>query len=369
MVALVGASLFSNIGIGEFYTESPGSTLKIAIANELLEDRATFYGRLHPDTRMIRGDITEDATFNRVISEAIKSGVNVVMATPPCQGMSIAGTSGRAHKDDPRNYLIKSVVRAIQIIKPRFAVIENVAGLGNTEIDNCGQPINMIDYITEQLSPLQYFTTVNRVNAADYGTPQHRKRMFVLIRRGGIWAMPKPTVSKHRTVKEAIAHLPSVEAGQAGPLPWHAVGRISQRHRAMMRHTPPGKSAYDNNNPAFRPIMLDRMSGKMREIIAFPNAYKRIQWDEPAPTITMSSGSISSQNNVHPGRPLPDGNWSDARPLTIREISVLSGLPENWLDQYPAVDPIFNEKFFRQVIGECVSPDVIKAIFNSLQGS
>ena len=49
-----------------------------------------------------------------------------------------------------------------------------------------------------------------------------------------------------------------------------------------------------------------------------------MHWDKPAPTITMKNGSISSQNNVHPGRLLPNGTYSDARVLTVAELSILT---------------------------------------------
>lgn len=69
---------------------------------------------------------------------------------------------------------------------------------------------------------------------------------------------------------------------------------------------------------------------------------------------------------THPGRQLTENIWSDARPLSVREISILTGLPENWLDDQYEDHPVFNERFFRQVIGESVSPQVIRAIFDSI---
>ena len=52
-----------------------------------------------------------------------------------------------------------------------------------------------------------------------------------------------------------------------------------------------------------------------------------MNWDRPAPTVTMRNEIISSQENVHPGRELPDGTWSDARVLSLRELLIVSSLP------------------------------------------
>ncbi len=361
MIALRGLSLFANVGIGEYYTEHDGSNLRVVVANELIRERAEFYRRLHPDTTMIQGDITEPSIWNQIIKEAQLNRVNFVMATPPCQGMSKAGMMD---PDDPRNKLIKCAVQAIEILKPEYALIENVCEMQNTDIEDNGKQVNIIRYVINKLEPLGYVISVSKVDAADYGTPQHRKRLLLLISRGEVWQMPPPSIKKI-TAREAIGHLPSLDTGQS-EIPWHSVGRLASHHVEWMKHTPTGATAFDNMNPDHRPRMVDKKTGQMRDIKAFRTCYKRIKWDSPAPTITMCSGSISSQNNVHPGYRLPDGTYSDARPLTVREISILTGLPENWLDHYQEDEKIFDEHFFRSVIGECVPPKLISSALSTI---
>jgi DNA (cytosine-5)-methyltransferase 1 len=99
----------------------------------------------------------------------------------------------------------------------------------------------------------------------------------------------------------------------------------------------------------------------MRMIKGFKTTYKRIDWDRPAPTITMMNGSINSQNNVHPGSPNDDGTYSDARTLTIRELLILCGLPSDWFDSYTDM----NENFLRKVIGECFPPKMCLEIMKT----
>ena len=98
---LVGLSLFSNVGIGEAMLSD--INIEIAVANEIDKKRAQFYKNLYPKTNMICGDIRDDKIYNAIISSSIKSEVDFIIATPPCQGMS---TIGNKDPLDARNYLI-----------------------------------------------------------------------------------------------------------------------------------------------------------------------------------------------------------------------------------------------------------------------
>ena len=84
-----GLSLFSNVGIAETYLHEVG--VDIVVANELLRERARFYQHLYPECEMIQGDITDASVYNQVITSAKSKNVEFLIATPPCQGMSIAG--------------------------------------------------------------------------------------------------------------------------------------------------------------------------------------------------------------------------------------------------------------------------------------
>ena len=72
---------------------------------------------------MITGDITDAEIYNEIIIKARYEGVDFILATPPCQGMSCAG---RKDPQDPRNSLIFYAIKAIKDLKPRFVLLENV---------------------------------------------------------------------------------------------------------------------------------------------------------------------------------------------------------------------------------------------------
>ena len=116
-----GLSLFANVGIAETYLDQVG--VDIVLANELLPNRAKFYEHLHPECNMICGDITDEEIYQKIIDEANLNNVEFILATPPCQGMSIAG---QMDPEDPRNYLITYAVNAIRDIGPQFVLMENV---------------------------------------------------------------------------------------------------------------------------------------------------------------------------------------------------------------------------------------------------
>jgi DNA (cytosine-5)-methyltransferase 1 len=76
----------------------------------------------------------------------------------------------------------------------------------------------------------------------------------------------------------------------------------------------------------------------------------------------MRNDAISSQRNVHPGRLLKDGTYSDARVLTPLELFILTSLPKDW--GIPDDTP---EILIRQVIGESIPPLMIKAIVGGIK--
>ena len=338
-----GLSLFSNVGIGETYLEQIG--IEIIVANELLEDRAEFYKKVYPKTQMICGDITDPEIYSQIIESS--RGVDLLMATPPCQGMSAANAMKKPN--DPRNSLIKKVVAAINDLDPTYILIENVRAMQKTFINHNGSAIGILEFIKQNISP-DYEMHCKVLNSSDLGTPQHRKRLITLISKGGVWKHPE-SLGTTTTVRQAIGHLPSLESEEKTDIPWHFGRKHNSNHILWMKNTPTGKTAFDNR--IHYPKTRDKDTGMMRRIKGFRTTYKRIEWDEPSPTIGMTNGAINSQNNVHPGSLLEDGTYSDARVLSVKEIVILCGLPETHYDKYEGKTA---ENFLRHVLGECFPP-------------
>ena len=104
--------------------------IDIVVANELIERRANLYKAISPETDVICGDITDKNIFNKII-DSCPEKVDFLLASPPCQGMSVAGKNRcqKTMESDKRNYLITYVVKVIKLTNPDYVLIENVPAL------------------------------------------------------------------------------------------------------------------------------------------------------------------------------------------------------------------------------------------------
>lgn len=370
---LRGLSLFANVGIAEAYLQEVG--VDILIANELIEDRARFYSDIYQGSHMIVGDITNDELRTKIVDEAINKEVDFILATPPCQGMSMAGN--RAEFDE-RNQLIYYAVDVVLRVKPKFVFIENVPTILRTKIVVNGETMLIPKYLHSVLADY-HFNDETLVKAMDHGVPQMRERnIFLLVRNDIDLTWNFPNAQPHITLQEAIGDLPSLdpllregldftlekfpsyEIKRAKGLEvskWHYPPKHSWKQVEWMLHTPTGKSAI--YNPVYYP---QKANGT--HVVAHHNHYRRMYWDKPARTITQNNGVISSLACVHPGRPFElNGEilYSDPRVLSIYELLIVSSLPNDW-----AIPDWASESFIRKVIGEGIPSMLVKEIMQSL---
>lgn len=370
---LIGLSLFANVGVAEAYFKEIG--INIVVANELLDKRAKFYSDVYPETNMIIGDITNDLIRSEIVNKSIDNHVDFIIATPPCQGMSVAGNRSEF---DVRNQLIYYAVDVIKRVNPKYVLIENVPTILKTKIDVEGNIMLIPEYLKLELSNYK-FNQDSLIKAMDYGVPQMRERNIFLLVRDDIdfsWEFPKK--QKQITLAEAIGHLPSLDPllreGIEFTLEkfpdfetkkneglkiskWHYPPKHSWKQVEWMMHTPTGKSAIYNE--IFYP-----QKDNGTPVVAHHNHYRRMYWDKPSRTITQNNGVISSLACVHPGRPYFSNNetlYSDPRVLTIYELLIVSSLPSDW-----NIPEWADESFIRKVIGEGIPAKLVKSILEEL---
>ena len=368
-------SLFANIGVAEAYLKETHN--EVVLANELIKRRVDLYSKIYPDTFTICGDITEEKIRAEIVKKSLELGVELVMATPPCQGMS---TAGQQNENDIRNELICQVVNVCKQIKPKYIFIENVPLFFRTYITINGCKILIPDYL-ERVLGTDYLTEMKVINTADYSVPQTRERALILMSRKDQkykWVVPKKD-EKKITMRDSIGELPILdpfvkdvsETELLKMFPhfyerkqiaekisvWHKPPEHIKRQVIAMMHTPSGCTAFDNK--IYFPKKEDGTPVK-----GYRNTYKRQNWDTAAYTVTMDNRKISSQNNVHPGRKyIQDGEelYSDARTLTLYEIMKIMTLPDNW-----PVPVNTSEAFLRRIIGEGIPPLFVKKVFEEL---
>ena len=203
--ALKIISLFAGAGGMDLGFKNAG--FDIMWANDFDPDSVKTYRR-NFGNHIVLGDIEKIRTNN------MPDNPDVVIGGFPCQGFSIANL-GRS-VDDSRNKLYKQMLRVIRVKKPKYFVAENVAG-----ILTLGKGIVM-QKIIKDFRSIGYKVDYKLLNAADYGVPQARRRVFIIGNRLNLEnPFPKQShqapaqenglfndlLENHITTKEAIGFL------------------------------------------------------------------------------------------------------------------------------------------------------------------
>jgi DNA (cytosine-5)-methyltransferase 1 len=148
-------------------------------------------------------DLTGDEIRQR--SNIIGTDIDVICGGAPCQGFSMIG---KRALDDPRNELVAHFVRLVLELQPKYCVFENVKGL------TVGKHTVILKEMIEALYNGGYGVVLpyRILNAADYGVPQNRHRLFLIAARS---EMPVPaypdSVMECATVREALSDLPDAD--------------------------------------------------------------------------------------------------------------------------------------------------------------
>jgi DNA (cytosine-5)-methyltransferase 1 len=130
--------------------------------------------------------------------------IDVLCGGAPCQGFSLIG---RRALDDPRNHLVFHFVRLVGELRPKYFVFENVKGL------TVGTHKRFLSEIVDEMTSIGYDILMpwQVLNAADFGVPQDRRRLFLIGARRGLPLPSYPKSSGSVTVKQAIGDLPDAD--------------------------------------------------------------------------------------------------------------------------------------------------------------
>ena len=141
----------------------------------------------NPGMKIIHKDIR---TFQspEIIRQICGDLPDVIIGGPPCQGFSVAGPGSKDPKD-PRNSLFQNFVLWVESLCPPMFIMENVKGIFSRKN---ADGIRVIDIIQNAFEAIEYRTEVWQLNAAEYGVPQLRERVFIIGNRVGISEVGKP---------------------------------------------------------------------------------------------------------------------------------------------------------------------------------
>ena len=325
-------SLFSCAGVGCYGFKKAG--FECIATNELIERRLNvqkFNNKCRFDSGYICSDITTEETKSLILGEIKKweklgnDRVDVLIATPPCQGMSVANHK-KADDEIKRNSLVVESIELIQGIHPRFFIFENVAAFMKT---GCTAPDGTIkaigDVIWEELSD-KYVIVSRILNFKNYGSNSSRTRTVVIgvSKELSEHVAPielYPQYKNEKTLREIIGNMPSLEWGQISDDDFYHVFRTyPEEMRLWIHDLKEGESAFDNEDPLKRPHKV--VDGEV-----IPNQrkngdkYTRQYWDRVAPCIHTRNDQLASQNTIHP---------TEDRVFSIRELMRIMTIPDDF---------------------------------------
>ena len=165
-------SLFSGCGGLDLGLIQAG--FEIVVANDKMPEAVRTYER-NIGKNIILGDLREKETRKKILDIAKPGDIDLVVGGPPCQGFS---TLGDKLSCDPRNNLFDSFADMVSILKPKYLLMENVKAMTTMY---GGQ---FKDYVIQKFSDLGYDVSYVVLNAAEYGVPQNRERVFFFWNKG-----------------------------------------------------------------------------------------------------------------------------------------------------------------------------------------
>lgn len=266
----------------------------------------------------ILGDIRDISPESLLRETNMKAGEPfLVCGGPPCQPFSTAGK--RLGINDPRGSLFRDFVRMIDVIRPRFFVMENVKGLMSAllkDADGKNTETKVLDIILDEFRKLNYKTVYGVLDAVNYGVPQFRER-FVLIgsRDNEDIFLPVPTHFhvhqnsnyRWRTLGDTIRDLENLEG---------ECGAFSESRLKYLKMIPEGGNW--KNLP--EEIMQEAMGGAFHSGGGKVGFYRRLSYSQPSPTVVTSPVQKATMM-CHPTKD---------RPLSVAEYARIQQFPDDW---------------------------------------
>lgn len=310
--------LFAGVGGLSLGFEKKG--FDVVLANEYDASIAASYIANHKNTKMIVGDITSldlEDTFGKLAGT-----IDVVIGGPPCQGFSQKGQRKTIH--DERNFLFKYYVSVVELVNPKYFVMENVPNLLTAEGGYFRHEIE------ELFNKLGYSLEYGVLNASDYGVPQNRRRAVIIGKLNG--DAPKLPVPKRNdvTIWDAISDLAYLESGEGSEEQEYKYPAESDYEKMLRKDS---SKLFNHIATKHSPLALERLAlippNAGREVLPeehltksiYSGTWTRMKKDEISVTITTRFDTPSSGKFTHPFL---------NRAITVREAARIQSFPDNF---------------------------------------
>ncbi len=372
-------SLFSSAGVGCYGFKL--ENFDCVATNELIARRLDiqrYNNKCKYESGYICGDITDEATKSALYAQIDlwrkKENVpriDVVIATPPCQGMSVANHKKKS-TEIVRNSLVVESIKIIKQVNPRFFIFENVPAFMKTICTDLDGANKTIAEAIEKNLGTEYSYASRIINFKNHGACSSRQRTVVIgvSKDYADEVSPLelyPELVEEKTLRQVIGNLkPLTEFGEIDANDIYHSFRVYPEHmRVWISDIKEGESAFDNADDNKKPHQVK--DGKI-VINQQKNGdkYKRQYWNKVGPCIHTRNDQLASQNTIHP---------SDDRVFSIRELMMMMTVPYSfkWVEaDLEALNqlPVAKKRAFlkkeeikiRQSLGEAVPTAIFQAI-------
>lgn len=372
-------SLFSSAGVGCYGFKM--QNFECIATSELIESRINiqkYNKKCKYSSGYICGDITKDDIKNKIFKEIEKwknkdnlKDVDVVIATPPCQGMSTANY--KKNNEQKRNSLVVEAIKLIKEINPKIFVFENVRAFVKTictDID--GKDKEILEAIHSNLDKL-YNISYKIINFKNYGVPSSRPRTLVIGTRKDLLNISPlnlfPFIEKETTLREAIGDLkPLNEFGSYDHNDiYHSFRNYDSYMREWIHDLKEGETAFNNSDDK-KPYKIVNGKKVILKSAHLGNKFRRLIWDKNCACVATRNDQLASMDTIHP---------RDDRVLSIRELMRVMTIPDSfiWADQDVSKIKTVrqkeefykkNELNIRRCIGEAVPTKIMYKIAQNI---
>lgn len=325
-------SLFSSAGVGCFGFKENG--FHCIATNEILEKRLKIQKYNHKctyETGYLSGDISTQEIKNLLFAEIDLwkqlhniSEPDVIIATPPCQGMSVA--NHKKGDEIGRNSLVVESIKITQEVNPKFFIFENVRAFLSTICTDIDGVEKSIEKAIKLNLGGQYNILFKVINFKDFGSNSSRTRTLVIGVRKDLQNISPydifPNQKEPKTLRKLFEGLDILnEMGDISEKDiFHSFRTYNSKMLPWIENLQEGQSAFDNTEKERIPHQM-----KNGEIIFNErkngDKYARWYWDKEGPCIHTRNDILSSQNTIHP---------SENRVFSIRELMLMMSIPNNF---------------------------------------
>lgn len=284
------------------------------------------YEHNNKPSRFLAEDVREfDIHATRRELGITSNDIVLYAACTPCQPFS---TLNQRRGEDDRKELLLAFGELVEEAPPDFIIVENVPGLHNAY----GREI-YAKFLAQLTRAGFEDRDAAKLDAADYGVPQVRKRFIMVASRRGPITLPPKSKGKPKTVRQAIGKFPAPQVGIEGArsahaesaqatrvtypnLPNHVTRELPEKHLKIVRAVP--KDGGSRKDITDESILLECHK---KNPTLHKDVFGRMKWDSPAPTMTCRCTDTYCGRFVHP---------DEDRGLSLREAAAIQSFPPKY---------------------------------------